>query len=94
MLPRLLPLVRPRGTIVLKTTTERPTAIDLSHLVVAEQRIVGSRCGRFAPALAVLADRKVDLRPMISASYGLDDGAAAFARASTHGTLKVLLEVS
>lgn len=92
-LPRLLPLVRPRGTIVLKTTSERPAEIDFSALVVNEQRLIGSRCGRFADALAVLSSRALDVRPMISARYGLEDAAAAFEHAGRRGTLKVLLDL-
>lgn len=94
VLPRLLPLVRARGTIVLKTTSERPTALDLSALVVGEQRIVGSRCGRFAAALDLLAEHDFDVRPLISARYPLEQGAQAFAHAGARGTLKVLLDVT
>jgi threonine dehydrogenase-like Zn-dependent dehydrogenase len=92
VLPRLLALVAPRGAIVLKTTTERPATLDLAPLVVAEQRLVGSRCGRFAPALAALARGEVDVRPLIAARFALEDGVAAFRRAGASGTLKVLLE--
>lgn len=92
VLPRLLPMVAPRGAIVLKTTTERPTTIDLSPLVVAEQRLIGSRCGRFAPALDALARGTVDVRPLIAARFPLVDGVAAFARAGQKGVLKVLLD--
>lgn len=93
VLGRLLPLVRPRGTIVLKTTTERPAALDLAPLVIHEQRLVGSRCGRFAPALAVLARGAVDPRPLIEARYRLADGVAALAHASRGGVLKVVVMV-
>ena len=93
VLPRLLPLVRARGTIVLKTTSERATAIDLSGLVVREQRLVGSRCGRFEQALDVLARCDVDVKKLISARFALADGAAAFARAAEGGVLKVLVHV-
>lgn len=93
VLPRLPGLVRPRGTIVLKTTSERPTTIDLSGLVVREQRLVGSRCGRFEPALDVLARGHVDVQQLVSARFRLDQGPAAFARAAEHGTLKVLVNM-
>lgn len=93
VLPRLLPLVRPRGTIVLKTTTERPTEADLSLLVVHELRLVGSRCGAFAPALAALARGAVPVERLIAARYPLADAQAAFAHAGTKGTLKVLLQM-
>jgi threonine dehydrogenase-like Zn-dependent dehydrogenase len=93
VLPRLLPLVRPRGTIVLKTTTERPTQADLSLLVVNELRLVGSRCGRFEPALAVLADGAVPVERLVAARFPLAQAQAAFDRAATKGTLKVLLQM-
>ncbi len=93
VLPRLLPLVRPRGTIVLKTTTERPTEADLSLLVVHELRLIGSRCGQFAPALAALARREVQVEPLISARFPLAQGLQAFDRAAQKGTLKVLLQM-
>src|SRR5262245_7708406 len=80
-LPRLLPLVRPRGTIVLKTTTERPTTLDLAPLVVHELRVIGSRCGRFAPALDALARRTVPVERLIDARYPLAQGEQAFAHA-------------
>lgn len=91
VLPRLLGLVRPRGTIVLKTTTERPSSLDLSSLVVREQRLVGSRCGRFAPALAALAQGVFDVHGLISARYPLAQGIEAFARAQQRGVLKVIV---
>jgi threonine dehydrogenase-like Zn-dependent dehydrogenase len=91
VLPRLLAHVRPRGTLVVKTTTERPVTLDLGRLVVDEIRLVGSRCGRFAPALQALAEGTVDPRPLVAARYPLADGAAAFAHAARRGVLKVLL---
>ncbi len=94
VLARLLPLVRPRGTIVLKTTTERPASLDLSSLVVHEQRLLGSRCGRFAPALDVLARGAIDVRSLVDAHFPLEDGIAAFRQASTSGVLKVLVRCS
>lgn len=93
VLPRLFGLVRPRGTIVLKTTTERATTADLSPLVVGELRLVGSRCGRFAPALATIARGEIPLARLVAARYPLERGAEAFRHAARSGTLKVLIEV-
>lgn len=93
VLPRLLPLVRPRGAIVLKTTTERPTEADLSLLVVNELRLLGSRCGAFAPALAALAQQAIPVERLIDARFPLQQAEAAFARAAQKGTLKVLLQM-
>jgi threonine dehydrogenase-like Zn-dependent dehydrogenase len=93
VLPRLLPLLRPRGTLVLKTTTERPTQADLSLLVVNELRLLGSRCGRFERALRVLADRAVPVERLVAARFPLASAGAAFDRAAQKGTLKVLLQM-
>lgn len=92
-LPRLLRWVRPRGTIVLKTTTEQPVTLDLAAVVVDELTLLGSRCGRFAPALQALASGRVAVEGLIAARYPLRAGEAAFAHASRRGTLKVLLDV-
>ncbi|MCR9248653.1 MAG: alcohol dehydrogenase catalytic domain-containing protein [bacterium] len=92
VLPRLLRFVRPRGTIVLKTTTERPTTVDLSPLVVNEQRLIGSRCGRFAAALDVLQSQRFDVRPLVTARYPVAEAEAAFEHAARRGSLKVLLD--
>ncbi len=90
-------LVRPRGTLVLKSTVAdaRPGAdappLNLAPLVIDEITVVGSRCGPFAPALRALAERRVAVEPLVSADYPLGDGVAAFERAAAPGTLKVLL---
>jgi threonine dehydrogenase-like Zn-dependent dehydrogenase len=91
-LAQALALVRPRGTIVLKSTVAAEHRLDLAPAVINEVTIVGSRCGRFAPALAALGASRVSVAPLIDAVYPLDDAVAAFARAATPGTLKVLVE--
>jgi threonine dehydrogenase-like Zn-dependent dehydrogenase len=83
--------LRPRGTLVLKSTFAGDTALNLSAIVVDEITIVGSRCGPFAPALAALASGAVDVAPLIDARYALADAADAVDRAARPGTLKVLL---
>ena len=85
--------LRPRGTLVLKSTYAGRLTFDASALVVDEIAIIGSRCGPFAPALRALAAGRVDVEPLIAARYGLQDGLKAFARARERGCLKVLLEV-
>ena len=62
--------------------------------MVNEISVVGSRCGRFAPALDTLASGKLDVTGLISAVYPLEDGIAAFAAAAAPSNLKVLLKVS
>jgi threonine dehydrogenase-like Zn-dependent dehydrogenase len=83
--------VRPRGTIVLKSTYHGRASLDLSPLVVDEITLVGSRCGPFPPALRHLSEGTVDPRPLVEARYALDDAVAAFERASRPGALKVLV---
>ena len=85
-------LLRPRGQLVLKSTYHGDFQINMSALVVDEISLVGSRCGPFAPALRLLAAGLVDPRPLISATYALADGKAAFAHAAVPGALKVLLK--
>jgi len=87
-----LALVRPRGTVVLKTTVAAEHHLDLAPAVINEVTIVGSRCGPFAPALVALASGRVSVAPLIDAVYPLDDAVTAFARAGTPGTLKVLVD--
>lgn len=94
VLARVLRLVTPGGTVVLKTTTESPVTLDASRIVVDEITLVGSRCGRFAPALASLADRSIDPEPLIAARYPLAEAAQALAHAARPGVLKVLVDVA
>ena len=86
-------LVKPRGTLVLKSTFHGDVEVNLSMLVVDEITLVGSRCGPFAPALRLLERGLVDVESLISATYPLDEGLAAFERAQKKGMLKVLLEM-
>ncbi len=84
-------LVKPRGTIVLKTTTAGKGAISLNGVVIDEITVKGSRCGPFKPAIDALEQRKVDVRPLISAVYPLEDGVEAFKRAGEKNVVKVLV---
>jgi threonine dehydrogenase-like Zn-dependent dehydrogenase len=86
-----LQLVKPRGAIILKSTFSGAVTLDTSRIVVDEIRVIGSRCGRFHQALALLATRQVQVESLIAAEYSLDDGVAAMRHAATAGTLKVLL---
>lgn len=85
-------LVRPRGTILLKSTVADMSKLHLAPLVIDEIRVQGSRCGPFAPALRALSQKLVDVRPLISARYTLDEGLAAFERAAQKDVLKVLVQ--
>jgi threonine dehydrogenase-like Zn-dependent dehydrogenase len=86
-----LKLLRPRGSLVLKSTFHGNTEIDSSCIVVDEISVIGSRCGRFAPALDLLKKGAVDVDSLISQEYPLANGILAMERAGKRGTLKVLL---
>ena len=85
--------LRPRGTLVLKSTYRERLTFDVSALVVDEISIVGSRCGPFARALRMLESALVDPAPLVSAIFPLEEGVEALAHAASPGTLKVLLRV-
>jgi len=91
-LAEALALVRPRGTIVLKTTLAAEHRLDLAPAVIHEVTVRGSRCGPFPPALAALANGCVSVAPLVDGVYPLDDVVAGFARAAAPGTLKVLVD--
>jgi len=86
-------LVRPRGTIVLKTTTARPPELPAARWVIDEITVVGSRCGRFRPALDLIAKGALKLRELISARVPLSQALSAFEKAREPGVLKVLIDV-
>jgi threonine dehydrogenase-like Zn-dependent dehydrogenase len=86
--------LRPRGTLVLKSTYAGNLSLDASSLVVDEITLIGSRCGPFPPALQLLATKQIDVQPLIHASYPLIEALTAFEQAQSRGVLKVLLEIS
>jgi len=86
-----LDLLRPRGVLVLKSTFHGPTEMDAARIVVDEISVVGSRCGRFAPALELLKTGAVDVESLISEELRLTEGLRAMKRAAEPGVLKVLL---
>jgi threonine dehydrogenase-like Zn-dependent dehydrogenase len=83
--------VRPRGRIILKSTYKGNIAVNFSKIVVDEVTLIGSRCGPFESALHLLAEGKVDPRPLTEAIYPLDHGTIAFEHAARPGVFKVLL---
>ncbi len=86
-----LELLKPRGVLVLKSTFHGSTEIGAAKIVVDEISIVGSRCGRFGPALDLLRSKAIDIDSLISEEYALPRGAFAMSRATKKGVLKVLL---
>jgi len=85
-------LVRPRGTIVLKSTYHGAVDANLTRVVVDEVTLAGSRCGPFEPALRLLAQNLVEVMPLIQGRFQLSEGLAAFERAGQRGVLKILIE--
>lgn len=90
-LDEAIQLVQPRGTVVMKSTVHEPLSLDAAPVIVNEITLVGSRCGRFEPALQLLQNGHLHPERLIQARYPLHDAEAAFAHAATPGTLKVLL---
>lgn len=88
---RAMAATRPRGTLVLKSTVAVGSDINLAPLVINEITVVGSRCGRFQPALAALADDAIDVRSLVSARVPLARAADALRTAAQPGALKVLV---
>jgi threonine dehydrogenase-like Zn-dependent dehydrogenase len=93
-LPAAMRLVRPRGTIVLKTTVAGEQTMAYAPFVIDEITLVGSRCGPFPQALAALERGDVDVPPLISERFDLSRGVEALERAAARGVLKVLLDVA
>ena len=83
--------VRPRGTIVLKSTVADTAGLNLAPLVVDEITVVGSRCGPMDEAVAMLAARQVRVEPLITAEYPLDRAAEAMEAAAEPASIKVLV---
>jgi threonine dehydrogenase-like Zn-dependent dehydrogenase len=86
-----LELVRPCGTIILKSTFHGVVPLDTARLVVNEITLLGSRCGRFERALALLARNQVNVEALIASEFPLTEGVAALREAQRPGVLKVLL---
>ena len=93
-LPTALRLVRPRGTVVLKTTVAGGQQMPWAPIVIDEVTIVGSRCGPFDRALEALDKEAVSVLPMISKRFDLSRGVEALAAAGDRGVLKVLIDVA
>lgn len=86
-------LTRPLGTIVLKSTFAGDQQVDLTKVVVDEIRIVGSRCGPFAPALRLLQSQRIDVQSMIDGEYPIEEAMEAMRHAAQPGVRKILLNL-
>ncbi|HEU4389183.1 MAG TPA: alcohol dehydrogenase catalytic domain-containing protein [Blastocatellia bacterium] len=92
-LPLALALVEPCGTVVLKSTHQEETTVDMSAAVVNEVRLIGSRCGRLAGAVELLQRRAVNVIPLITHRIGIDEGFFGFEEVECGKALKVILAV-
>jgi alcohol dehydrogenase len=90
-LAQAIAMTQPRGTVVMKSTVHGAVSLDTAPVIVNEISLVGSRCGRFEPALQLITSGRLRLDEMISAEFSLSDGPLAFAAAQSPGVLKVLL---
>ncbi len=85
--------IRPRGTLVMKSTYKGEMAVNFSSIVVDEIQIVGSRCGPFDPALRLLERGEVDPSVLVAAEFKLGEALQAFEHAAQPGVLKVLVRL-
>lgn len=90
-LAHALRIVRPLGTLVMKSTFAGKARVDLTKLVVGEITVIGSRCGPFDDALSLLAEDAVQVLPLVDGDYPLSQALSAFAHAAQPGVRKVLL---
>jgi threonine dehydrogenase-like Zn-dependent dehydrogenase len=90
-MPRAIELAVPRGTIVWKTTHHQPAHFDAAPIVVNEVTVVGSRCGRFSPALELLASGAIDVSPLFSAEFPLAAAVTGLKTAAKPRVRKVIL---
>ncbi|HZM21173.1 MAG TPA: zinc-binding dehydrogenase, partial [Anaerolineales bacterium] len=84
--------IRPRGTLILKSTYKGEINVNFSSIVVDEINIIGSRCGPFEPALRLMESKQVDPIDLIMNEFELSDALKAFERAAETGVLKVLVQ--
>jgi len=84
--------IRPRGTLVMKSTYKGEMSVNFSSTVVNEINIVGSRCGPFEPALRLMEKGEVDPSALIVSKFKLSEALQAFECAAQPGVLKVLIK--
>lgn len=89
-----LDLLEPRGTIVLKSTYHGELTLNAAKIVVDEINVIGSRCGRFGPALRALAQNYLNIEKLITQVFSIDDFENAFSLAQSKESLKVLIKMN
>lgn len=93
-LPTALQFVRPWGTVILKTTVAGEQTLGLAPIVIDEVRVIGSRCGPFPDAIAGLVEGRVQVEPLISGRFPLDQGVEAIRHTAENPVLKILLDIA
>ncbi len=86
-------IVKPLGKIILKTTVADEAQLNINQIVIKEITLIGSRCGPFEEAIDALESKKVDVMPLVSRVFSLDDGLSAFEYAMEKNVLKVIIGV-
>lgn len=86
--------VKPRGTLVLKSTIAASKEFNFAPIVINEITVLGSRCGQFRPAMRYIEQKKVDFKPFISGIYNFDNAIEAFEKNKDKDTVKILLKMS
>lgn len=87
-------LIRPRGTIVLKSTYHGNVSVNMANFVIQEISLIGSRCGPFPPAIRLLETNHIRVDPLIHARYPLLEGVLAMEKAAQSGVRKVMLHMT
>ena len=88
-----LAIIKPRGTLHLKSTHGLPVGLDVTKVVVDELRIQGSRCGPFDEAIGLLSDGRVTVQELITHRFALDECEKAFKAASSKNAIKTIFEI-
>jgi threonine dehydrogenase-like Zn-dependent dehydrogenase len=91
-LAQAIRMTKSRGTLILKSTFSATEPVDLSKVVVGELNVLGSRCGPFEDALALLRQQTIPVQTLIDGRYRLNEGMAAFRHAARPGVRKILLQ--
>jgi threonine dehydrogenase-like Zn-dependent dehydrogenase len=87
-----LQYIKVRGTIVLKSTMASSQKINLAPVVIDEITLIGSRCGPFEPAIQALAQKRIDVKPLISGIYTMGNAQKAFEEARKKENLKIIID--
>lgn len=93
-LTEALRYVRPRGTIIMKSTVAQRDPVDANQLVIDELTVLGSRCGPFGPALRLLSRHVLPVDDIVEAVYPLDDAVQAFEHAARPGSGKIVIAMT